>query len=195
MVTQIDGFIRINVPSDATIGEPVDVSVSVFEDLSSRGIDLMAVSPDGIFYPVEGDKVTFDRTGHWGIIALIGDVVLLGKPVEVSEGGIKLVMPGIGTILAAISLLLLLALVPIWLTSRSRMPVRVDPYDEVAYKAYVIKKYMEKFDATRLRNATDQLKDEYYDLLASDVKGNRKKARVAVEELEVLAGIESPSDS
>ena len=40
--------------------------------------------------------------------------MLLGKPIDVSEGGFKLVMPGLGTIFAALSLLLLLSLVPIW---------------------------------------------------------------------------------
>jgi hypothetical protein len=192
VVTQIDRAIRINMPPTAEIGRPVNLSVSVFQGLSSRDISLMAISPDGIFYPVEGENFTFDRLGRWGMIALVGDVVLLGKPVEVSQGGVKLVMPGLGTIFAAIALLLLLSIVPIWLTGRSAG--RADPYEEVTYKAYVIKKYVDKFDPLRLRRSVSQLKEEYDDLVARHVKGDRETARISLEELETLASFESPSN-
>jgi Na+-transporting methylmalonyl-CoA/oxaloacetate decarboxylase gamma subunit len=192
VVTQIDRAIRINVPSSAEVGKPVNVSVSVFEGLSSQGIGLMAISPDSIFYPIEDENVTFNQAGHWGIIAMIGDLVLLGKPVEVSEGGLKLVMPGLGTIFAAISLLLLLSLVPIWFMGQAAG--RVDPYDEVAYKAYVIKKYIDHFDPMRLRRAVDQLGGEYNDLVARKVRGDREKAHAMLEELDTLASLESGSN-
>jgi hypothetical protein len=125
------------------------------------------------------------------VIALIVDVVLLGKPVEVSEGGLRLVMPGLGTILAALALLLLLALVPIWLMGRGTG--RADPYQEVAYKAYVIKKYIDQFDKLRLRLAVSQLKEEYDGLVARNVKGDREAASAGLRELETLAGLESLS--
>jgi hypothetical protein len=189
VVTQIDRAIRVNVPSRAEIGKPVNVSISVFEGLSTRGIDLMAISPDGIFYPIQGENITFDRTGRWGVIALIGDVVLLGKPVDVSEGGMRLVMPGLGTIFAGISLLMLLSLVPIWFMGQGAG--RADPYQELAYKAYVIKKYIDKFDPLRLRRAIGQLKEEYDDLVARNVKGDRYTASSALDELETLASLES----
>ncbi len=152
----------------------------------------MAISPDGIFYPVQGENITFDRAGRWGVIALIGDVVLLGKPVEVSEGGLKLVMPGPGTILAALSLLLLLSIVPIWLMGRG--PGKADPYEEVAYKAYVIRKYIDQFDPPRLHLAVGQLRKEYDDLVARNVRGDREAARAGLEELETLARLESVSE-
>jgi hypothetical protein len=125
------------------------------------------------------------------VIALIGDLVLLGKPIGISEGGFKLVMPGLGTIFAALSLLLLLSLVPIWFMGRSRGS---DPYEEVAYRAYVIKKYIEKFDTMRLRRAVSQLKEEYDNLLARNVKGHREAARAELDELETLASYQSLSN-
>jgi hypothetical protein len=192
VVTQIDRAIRINVPSEAGTGQPVNVSISVFEDLSSQGIDLMAISPEGIFYPIEGETFTFDREGRWGVIALISDLVLLGKPVDVSQGGVRLSMPGLGTILAAISLLMLLSLVPIWLMSR--VAKKGDPYEEITYKAYVIKKYVDKFDPLQLRQAVRQLRDEYDDLVDRNIRGDSDKARMTLEELETLASLESMSN-
>jgi hypothetical protein len=190
VVTEIDRAIRVNVPSVAETGEPVNVSIDVFEGLSSRDIVLMAIDPDGIFYPIEGENITFDTPGRWGVIALIGDVVLLGKPVDVSVGGENLTMPGLGTILPAVALLLLLSIVPIWLMGRGK----ADPYDDVAYKAYVIKKYIDQFDQPRLRHAVSQLKEEYDGLVARNVKGDREVARTALEELETLASLESQSN-
>ncbi len=122
VVTEIDRAIRIDSPATAEIGKPVNLSVSVYQGLSARDIALMAISPEGIFYPVENENFTFDRAGRWGVVALIGDLVLLGKPLDISEGGFKLVMPGLGTILAAISLLLLLSLVPIWFMGQAYGP-------------------------------------------------------------------------
>jgi hypothetical protein len=191
VVTQIDRAIRIDVPSEAGTGQPVNVTISVFEDLSRQGIDLMAISPDGIFYPIEGESFTFDREGRWGVIALIGDLVLLGKPVDVSPGGVRLTMPGLGTILAGIALLMLLSLVPIWLMSR--VARKGDPYDEIAYKAYVIKKYVEKFDPQRLHHAVSQLRGEYDDLVDRNIRGDQDKAGAALEELETLALFEPSS--
>lgn len=191
VVTQIDRAVRINVPSGAEIGRPVPVSLSVFEGLSSSGISLKAVSPDGVFYNIVGNNVTFDQLGRWGVVALVGDTVLLGRPVDVSEGGVRLVMPGIGTILAAIALLLLLALVPIWLMSRGSE--KADPYDEIIYKACVIKKYVDQFDSQRLNRAVGQLSDEYNELVTHRIRGRREEARQALDELETLARLESAS--
>jgi Na+-transporting methylmalonyl-CoA/oxaloacetate decarboxylase gamma subunit len=191
VVTEIYRAIRIDAPATAEIGKPVNLSVSVYQGLSAWGIEPMAISPEGIFYPVENENITFDRAGHWGVIALIGDLVLLGKPIDVSEGGFKLVMPGLGTIFAALSLLLLLSLVPIWFMGQARGS---DPYEEVAYRAYVIKKYIEKFDTMRLRRAVHQLKEEYEDLRAKKVQGHRESARAALEELETLASYQSSSN-
>ncbi len=187
-VVQIDRAVRVNVPSGVPVGQPVNISLSVFEGLSSRGIEMMAVSPEGIFYPVTGDNFTFDRIGRWGVIALLGDQILLGKPVDVSQGGVQLVMPGIGTILAAISLLLLLAVVPIWLAGRGT--TKADPYDDIAFKAYVIRKYIGQFDRPRLLRAVSQLRQEYDGLVVRGVQGHREKARASLEELETLTRLE-----
>lgn len=185
---QIDRAVRINVPSGVPVNQPVNISLEVFQSLSSRGIELMAISPEGVFYPVAGGNFTFDRTGRWGVIALLGDEILLGKPVEVTPGGVQLVMPGIGTILAAISLLLLLAVVPIWLAGRRKS--LADPYDDIAYKAYVIRKYIGQFDRPRLLRAVAQLREEYDGLVAHQVRGHREGARAALEELETLTRLE-----
>ncbi|HUL62031.1 MAG TPA: hypothetical protein VLT35_03125 [Methanocella sp.] len=192
IVTQIDRAIRINVPSSAPVDGPVPISLSVFEDLKPTGIELMAVSPDGGFYPIESDNFTFDRTGRWGVIAFEGDTVLLGRPVDVGPGGVRLVMPGISSILAAIALLLLLAVVPIYLSSQGLQ--RVDPYGEIAYKASIISKYIDQFDPRRLRLAVDQLRDDYDGLVRRVARGNRKEARNALEELETLVSFELPAD-
>lgn len=191
VVTEIDRAIRIDAPPATEISKPVNLSVSVYQGLSTRDIELMAISPEGIFYPIENENFTFDRAGRWGVIALIGDLVLLGKPIDVSEASFKLVMPGLGTIFAAISLLLLLSLVPIWLMGRAPGG---DPYEEVAYRAYVIKKYIDKFDTMRLHRAVHQLKEEYEDLRARKIRGHREAARAALEELETLASYQSLSN-
>ncbi len=187
-VIQIDRAVRVNVPSGVPVGEPVNISLSVFEGLNSRGIELMAISPEGVFYPVAGDNFTFDRIGHWGVIALLGDEILLGKPVDVTQGGVQLVMPGIGTILATIALLLLLAIVPIWLAGRGT--AKADPYEDVAFKAYVVRKYIGQFDRLRLQNAVSQLREEYDSLVARNVSGHREKALTSLKELEVLSRLE-----
>lgn len=187
-VVQIDRAVRVNVPSGVPVNQPVNITLSVFEGLSSRGIELMAISPEGVFYPVTGGNFTFDRIGHWGVIALLGDEILLGKPVEVTQGGVQLVMPGIGTILAAISLLLLLAVVPIWLAGRGT--AKADPYDDITFKAYVIRKYIGQFDRPRLLRAVSDLRQEYDRLVTHRVKGHREQARASLEELETLTRLE-----
>lgn len=188
IVTQIDRAVRINVPDVATAGEPVPISLSVFQDLSPAGIGLMAISPEGDYYPVQGGNFTFDRAGKWGVIALVGNDVLLGRPVDVGPAGARLVMPGMDTILAAISLLLLLAVVPIWLLGK-RATAR-DPYQDVAYKAYVVGKYIGHFDPPRLRRAVGAIAREYDDLVAGGARGDRERARSTLDELRTLAGLE-----
>jgi hypothetical protein len=61
VLTQIDRAIRIDAPSAAEIGKQVNLSVSIYQGLSSRDIELMAISPEGIFYPVDDGNFTFDR--------------------------------------------------------------------------------------------------------------------------------------
>ncbi len=187
-VVPIDRAVKIDVPSGVPVNQPVNISLTVFQSLSSRGIELMAISPEGVFYPVTGDNFTFDRTGLWGVIALLGDEILLGKPVDVTQGGVQLVMPGIGTILAAIALLLLLAIVPIWLSGRGT--VKADPYEDIAFKAYVVRKYIGQFDRPRLLRAVSQLREEYDSLVARRVSGNREKALTSLKELEILSRLE-----
>lgn len=189
IVTQIDRAVRINAPAVAPVNQPVPVSLSVFQDLNPLGIELMAVSPDGDFFPITEGNFTFGRTGRWGIIALVGNDILLGRPVDIGEGGAQLVMPGLDTILASLSLLLLLAVVPIWFLGRT-VTIK-DPYEDVAYKAYIVKKYIDQFDARRLRHAVDMLSREYDELLAKGAKGNSELAKSSLDELRTLAQLES----
>lgn len=187
-VVEIDRAIRINNPSEATVGEPTSLSLSVFEGLSNRGIDLMAVSPDGIFYPVTSENFTFSQEGKWGIIASVGDQMLLGKPVTVGKGGVQLVMPGMDTILAAIAFVLLLSIIPIWLFTRKSGK---DPYQDITFKAYVIRKYIDHFDPDRLKRAVGNIEDEYYNLVSSNAPGDRDQARASIDELRTLTRLES----
>ncbi len=187
-IVEIDRAIRLNAPANATVGEPVPLSVSVFEGLSNRGIDLIAVSPEGIFYPVTSDNFTFNKAGKWGIIASVGDLMLLGRPVSVSSGNAYLAMPGIDTILASIAFILLLSLVPIWILTRDK---HADPYRDITFKTYVIRKYIDHFDTDRLKRAVGQVEDEYYDLVSSDVPGDRDQARASLDELKTLTRLES----
>ena len=187
-IVEIDRAIRLNAPANATVGEPVPLSISVFEGLSNRGIDLIAVSPDGIFYPVTSDNFTFDQEGKWGIIASIGDLMLLGKPIAVSKGGANLTMPGIDTILASIAFILLLSLVPLWVLTRDKT---ADPYRDITFKTYVIRKYIDHFDSDRLKRAVGLVEDEYYNLVSSDIPGDREQARASLDELKTLTRLES----
>ncbi|CAJ37742.1 hypothetical protein RCIX2699 [Methanocella arvoryzae MRE50] len=187
-VIEIDRAIRINAPTAATVQEPTSISLSVFEGLSNRGIDLIAVSPEGIFYPITSEDFTFTSEGKWGIIATAGDQMLLGKPITINKGGAQLVMPGMDTILAAISFILLLSIVPIWfLTRRSR----TDPYQDITFKAYVIRKYIDHFDSEKLKRAVGYIEDEYYDLISKDAPGDREQARASIDELRTLTRLES----
>lgn len=187
-VIEIDRAVRINAPQNATVGKVAPVSLSVFEGLSNRGIDLIAVSPDGIFYPISGENLTFTQAGEWGIIAAVGDQILLGKPVTVSEPETQFAMPGLDTILAAIALLLLLSIVPIWLLTRNR---GTDPYRDITFKAYVIRKYIDHFDTDRLRRAVGAIEDEYYSLIARNARGDKEAARASLDELRTLTHLES----
>lgn len=187
-VVEIDRAIRINAPANATVGEPVPLSLSVFEGLSNRGLDLIAVSPDGIFYPVTTDNFTFGQEGKWGVIAAAGDQMLLGRPVAVTKPGTQLVMPGMDTILAAIAFILLLSIIPIWLFTRSS---RTDPYQDITFKAYVIRKYIDHFDTEKLKRAVGQIEDEYYGLVSRDTPGDKEQARQSLDELKTLTRLES----
>jgi hypothetical protein len=188
VVTQLDRAIKLNVRDKAIIGEQVPLSISIFEGLSSRGISLMVVSPEGSVYPINAGNYTFSSAGLWGVIVLVGDEILIGKTVDVTL--IKSPLAGIdwGTALAGLSLLALLSLVPLWLMAPARK--RKDPYDDVIYKAYVIKKYIDRFDKARLQRAVGMLEDEYKGLLEKGAKGKKDEALSAIKELNTLANME-----
>jgi hypothetical protein len=188
VVTQLDRAIKLNVRDKAIIGEQVPLSISIFEGLSSRGISLMVVSPEGSVYPINAGNYTFSSAGLWGVIVLVGDEILIGKTVDVTL--IKSPLAGIdwGTALAGLSLLALLSLVPLWLMAPARK--RKDPYDDVIYKAYVIKKYIDRFDKARLQRAVGMLEDEYKGLLEKGEKGKKDEALSAIKELNTLANME-----
>jgi hypothetical protein len=188
IVTPIDRAVRLNVPDIAPIDEAVPVSLSVFQGLSDRGFEMMAISPEGDFYWVENNNFTFDRHGRWGVVLMAGEEALLGRPVHAEYSTARLVIPGLDTILASISLLLLLSVVPIWLTARP-LP-STDPYEAVVYKANVVKKYLDQFDAVRLQRATAMLVDEYDSLVAQGVRGDREHALSSLADLRTLAGLE-----
>lgn len=186
-VTEIDRAVRINIRETAKAGDQVPVTLSIFEGLSDRGIELMALSPDGIFYPVTDNVFTFNQPGKWGVVAVVGDQIILGRPITVETGGAMLAMPGLDTILAAASLLLLVSIIPIWLFSRRKSS---DPYDDVSFKAYVIKKYIDKFDKPRLSTAVSQVEDEYNRLVTEGVNGDRERAQASISELRALASMQ-----
>lgn len=188
VVTLIDRAIKLDSPDSAMIGQPVPLSTSIFEGLSGEGISLMAVSPDGIVYPVSGGNFTFDKAGLWGVIVRVGDEILLGKTVDVTP--VKSPLAGLdwGTILAGLSLLVILSVVPLWFIT----PVRKaeDPYSNIIYKAYIIKKYMEWFDKERLRRAVSLLTEEYDGLVAKNAPGSREEAKRSIDELDTLARLD-----
>ncbi|BAI61095.1 conserved hypothetical protein [Methanocella paludicola SANAE] len=184
VVTLLDRAIKLNVQDKALVGEPVPVSISIFQGLSSRGISLLAVSPEGSLHPISEGNVTFDRRGLWGVIVMVGDEMVLGKTVNVSAARSPLAGIDAGTILAGLSLLILLTVVPLWTLTSGRQVV--DPYDDIIYRAYIIRKYMGRFDAERLRRAVRMLKDEYDGLVAKGARGKRKKAKKDIDELETL---------
>lgn len=184
VVTLLDRAIKLNMQDKAVVGEPVPVSISIFEGLSSRGISLMAVSPEGSAYPITGGNVTFDRIGLWGVVVMVGDEMILGKTVDVTAARSLLTGIDAGTILAGLSLLVLLAVVPLWTLVPGRQVM--DPYDNVIYRAYVIRKYIDRFDEARLRKAIRMLRDEYESLVAKGAHGKRNAAKKEIDELETL---------
>ena len=123
VLTQLDRAIKLNSPQQAIVGTATPLNISIFEGLSLQGISLMAVSPNGTLYRVSNSSFTFDKEGLWGIMVLAGDEFILGKPVTVVGQGAAaslLTIPDMGTILAAASLLVLLAVVPIWILAGKR---------------------------------------------------------------------------
>lgn len=191
VVTEIDRAIRLNVPGQATTGEPVPVSVSIFEGLSKTGITLMVVSPDGILYPVEGDNFTFTREGKWGVLVLVGEEVLMGRPVSVTRPAVMLKVPDIELLFVSLALLLLMALVPVWLFKGNQIwRTREDPYYSIIYKAGIVKKYIDRFDKVRLKAALDMLRNEYDGLSSRGARGRKDEARYAIEELSTLSDLE-----
>ncbi|MCD1295669.1 hypothetical protein CUJ83_11740 [Methanocella sp. CWC-04] len=187
-VTLIDRAIRLNSPGNTVVGETVPLSVTIFREMTDAGITIMCVSPDGTLYPVEDNSFTFDREGKWAAIVLVGNEILLGKPIDVVSGRALFTIPDMGTLMAALALLLLLSVIPIWIfTGRREKIVTEDPYSDISYKAYVVKKYMGKFDKSRLKRTIDFLWDEYNDLLKQGVEGRKEEARASLEELRRLA--------
>jgi hypothetical protein len=187
VVTLLDRAIKLNAPDSAAIGQPVPISTSIFEGLNSQGISLMAVSPDDILYSINPGNFTFNEIGLWGVVVLDGDDIIIGKTVDVTAMKSPLAGLDVGTILAGISLLVLLSVVPIWLMGPAKLAT--DPYADITYKAYVIRKYIDKFDTDRLQRSVKVLKEEYDGLAAKKAHGSRKEARKAIEELETLANI------
>jgi len=188
VVAYLDRAIKLNVPDTAIIGQPVPVSVSIFDSLSDRGISLMAVAPDDTLHQMGQGNYSFNRIGQWGVIALDGDDVILGKTIDITAAKSPLAGLDIGTLLAGLSLLVLLSVVPIWLMVPGKQAS--DPYAEISYKAYVIGKYIDKFDKDRLQSAVRLLKDEYDGLVAKKAHGSRKESYDAIKELETLAALE-----
>lgn len=192
VLTQIDRAIRLNSPQQATIGIATPLNVSVFEGLSQQGISLMTVSPNGTLYRVSNNTFTFDQEGLWGVMLLVGDEFVLGKPVYVVGQGTAaalLTMPDLGAVLAAASLLVLLAVVPIWILAGKRTE-ETDPYSDILFKTYVVRKYIGQFDKHRLNRVVQVLKNEYYDLVAKGAKGKKAEAKSSIEELGTLARLE-----
>jgi hypothetical protein len=193
ILTQLDRAVKLNTPEQATVGTPVSFNVSIFEGLSDRGLSMMAVSPNGTLYRMANGTFTFDREGLWGIMVLVGDEFLLGKPVNVVSSGAAglLAIPDTGTILAAASLLVLLAVVPIWiLAGRQMRAEEKDPYSDILFKTYVVRKYITQFDKSRLERVVQVLKNEYYDLVARGAKGKKDEAKSSIDELGTLANLE-----
>jgi hypothetical protein len=192
VLTQLDRAIRLNSPQQATVGVPATLNVSIFEGLSQQGISLLAVSPNGTLYRVSNSSFTFDREGLWGIMVLVGDEFVLGKPVNVvAQGGVAALLgtTDIGTALAAASLLVLLAVVPIWILAGKRSEA-TDPYSDILFKTYVVRKYIGQFDKRRLNRIVQVLKSEYYELVAKGAKGKKAEAKSSIEELGTLASLE-----
>lgn len=192
VLTQLDRAIKLNTPQQATVGVATPLNVSVFEGLSQQGISLMAVSPNGTLYRVSNSSFTFDKEGLWGVMALMGDEFILGKPVNVVTQGSNAALLAIsdpGTILAAASLLVLLAVVPVWILA-GRRTEESDPYSDILFKAYVVRKYIGQFDKHRLNRVVQVLRNEYYELVARGAKGKKDEAKSSIEELGTLARLE-----
>lgn len=185
VVTLLDRAIKLNIQGKAIVGEPVPVSIAIFQGLSSRGISLLAVSPEGTAHPISEGNVTFDRLGLWGVIVMVGDEMILGKTVDVTAARSPLTGIDMGTVLAGLSLLVLLSVVPLWTLTPGRQAI--DPYEDILYRAYIIRKYMDRFDAERLRRAVQMLKEEYSGLVAKGARGKKNKAKKEIDELETLA--------
>jgi len=188
VVTQLDRAIKLNVPDKAIVGEPVPVSTSIFEGLSNRGISIMVVSPEGKVYPIDEGNYTFNSVGLWGVIVLVGDEIIIGKAVDVTPVQSPLVGLDVGTALAGLSLLVLLSVVPLWLMAPGK--AMEDPYEDIVYKAYIIRKYIDKFDRHRLRRAVEMLNKEYEGLISRGARGKKAKARKSIEELNTLVSLE-----
>lgn len=192
VLTQLDRAIKLNSPQRAIVGADTPLNVSIFEGLSQQGISMMAVSPNGTLYRVSNSSFTFDREGLWGVMVLVGDEFILGKPVNVvgqGPGAALLSIPDMGTILAAASLLVLLAVVPIWILAGKRTEEK-DPYSDILFKTYVVRKYITQFDKHRLNRVVQVLKNEYYELVAQGAKGKKAEAKSSIEELGMLARLE-----
>jgi len=192
VLTQLDRAIKLNTPQQATVGIATPLNVSIFEGLSQQGVSLMAVSPNGTLYGVSNSSFTFDKEGLWGVMALVGDEFILGKPVNVVAQGSNAALLAIsdpGTILAAASLLVLLAVVPVWILA-GRRTEESDPYSDILFKAYVVRKYIGQFDKHRLNRVVQVLRNEYYELVARGAKGKKDEAKSSIEELGTLARLE-----
>jgi hypothetical protein len=192
ITTQINKAIRLNSPETAEIGRDTGISISIFEGEDSEGIYILAASPDGYVYPVKNNTFSFNREGRWSLIVLIGEEILLGKPITVVKSGGIFSTNDNSTAFLALLLLFFMLAVPLWLMSRKpSLKTEKDPYSELRFKAYVIKKYIRSFDKGRLKRTIEILYDEYYEMARRGYKGKKDDALNSLEELKKLSENES----
>ncbi len=82
--TWIGTPIYLDMPSNVSLNDPVEMSASFIEGGEPADMGLLLVSPSGEEYQLSrSDTFRFDEEGAWSAMVVIGGEVILGRPIHV----------------------------------------------------------------------------------------------------------------
>jgi len=100
--------ISLDMPSKVYLGDLVTITASFIGGGEPASMGLLIVSPSGEEYKLpRSTEFRFDEVGVWSVMVVIGDEVILGKPIQVQSKGIEAYAP---YVVSAVLLTLLVVL-------------------------------------------------------------------------------------
>ena len=111
--------IFLDMPSKVYLGDLVTITASFIGGGEPVDMGLLIVSPSGKEYRLpRSTEFTFDEEGKWSIMVVIGDVVILGKPIPIQEQQSKTLSAYIQYIAPAVVFVIIISLLVLLLKRR-----------------------------------------------------------------------------